>query len=187
MKKVLLTLIVLLPLFLFGQQTGETRIPVEQLEDLGDNNIIIGSPTLNNIIAFIASNMAVTPGGGLVATNVQDALDELQAEIIGGGDGWGSDVVVSDASLSGDGTVGTPLSVVQGQINTSAINNDAGFLTTDVDGRRTVPVVDHSLMRLMTPTPALRTKRRRSAQLVRLLRLRKYLVPEAEASTSRKM
>lgn len=133
MKKVFLTLIVLLPLCLLGQQTGETRIPVEQLEDLGDNNIIIGSPTLNNIIAFIASNMAVTPGSGLVATNVQDALDELQAEIAASGDGWGGDVVNSDVSLTGDGTAGSPLSVVQANINSSAINNDAGFITSPND------------------------------------------------------
>ena len=54
----------------------------------------------------------------LTAVTVQAAIDELEDEIdtivaAGGADNWGSQNVVTDATLTGVGTVGSPLSVVQ--------------------------------------------------------------------------
>jgi hypothetical protein len=61
-----------------------------------------------------------------------------------GADNWGSQVVITDATLSGNGTVGTPLSGFDGQYsnltgsptNVSSFTNDVPYLTsfTEVDG-----------------------------------------------------
>jgi hypothetical protein len=62
-----------------------------------------------------------------------------------GADNWGSQVVISDATLSGNGSAGSPLSGFDGDYgsltntptiptNTSDLTNDSGFLTTEVDG-----------------------------------------------------
>ena len=61
-----------------------------------------------------------------------------------GADNWGSQVVITDVTLTGDGTAGTPLSGFDGNYtsltgaptNVSSFTNDAGYLTTftEVDG-----------------------------------------------------
>lgn len=132
-----------------AQQTTETKIPVEQVENLGDGKIIIGTATNNTIIDFTAGNMPVVAQNGISSADVQSALEELQGEIIGGGDGWGADVVnISGTILSGNGTVGTPLTVITGNIATSTLNNDAGFITNaddaDADPTNELEVVTSS-------------------------------------------
>ena len=58
------------------------------------------------------------------------ATDEFEPQNLPtGADNWGAQVVQSDASLTGEGTTGSPLSVDPSQINSSEINNDAGFVT----------------------------------------------------------
>jgi hypothetical protein len=66
---------------------------------------------------------------GIQGANVQDELESIRAALASGGDGWGAQAVNSDATLNGDGTGGSPLSVNQSAINTSQLNNDAGFVT----------------------------------------------------------
>ncbi len=69
---------------------------------------------------------------GLVATDVQDAIDELDAAIAASGDDWGSDVVNSDATLTGNGTAGSPLGVVWGSVtqHTDVTNAGSGAIIT---------------------------------------------------------
>ena len=46
-----------------------------------------------------------------------------------GGDDWGSQVVVSDASLTGDGTTAHPLKVAAGAGTVTSINGQTGTVT----------------------------------------------------------
>ncbi len=70
-----------------------------------------------------------------------------------GADNWGSQTVVSDATLTGNGTAGSPLSGFDGDYsnlsntptiptNTSDLTNDSGFLTSEVDGSTTNEIQD---------------------------------------------
>lgn len=59
-----------------------------------------------------ASDVPVIVQNGVAGPSVQDELEDLRADLISGGDGWGSDVVeTSGTGLTGDGTVSTPLAL----------------------------------------------------------------------------
>lgn len=89
-----------------------------------------------NLGGTLLSSTAAASGAGLVgynntasgltATDVQDAIDELDAAIAASGDGWGSDVVNSDATLTGNGTLGSPLGVVWGSVTQHSDVTNAG-------------------------------------------------------------
>ncbi|MEM9835144.1 MAG: hypothetical protein AAF828_01500 [Bacteroidota bacterium] len=117
-----------LGLLLFSSLNAQIR--VHQIEDLPDGFIMLGTSNKNSKALLEANIIPINAITGLSATNVQGALAELQGDINAAGDGWGAESVVSDASLTGNGTSGTPLSIVQSSINTTQVNNDANFIST---------------------------------------------------------
>ncbi|MCB9189311.1 MAG: hypothetical protein H6599_08525 [Flavobacteriales bacterium] len=73
------------------------------------------------------------------------------------GDNWGSQVVFTDATLSGNGTSSSPLSGFDGNYNnlsnlpvvptlTSQLTNDNGFLTSEVDGDNTNELITGGIL-----------------------------------------
>jgi hypothetical protein len=136
MKNTLLLLVLMVPLVLFAQDDDGPK--PSMLEELPDNEIIIGGPdgandNGNTTTEFIASNLGATAPTGYSGTTAQSLIDELALNITNGGDGWGATVVVSDNTLAGNGTSGSPLEVDASNINTSDLNNDEGFVTTSND------------------------------------------------------
>ncbi len=95
---------------------------------LGVDASQISTSQLNNDAGFligIAASAVTLNNPQFSATNVSAALDEMLSIIDASG---GLSSVATNATISGNGTPGSPLGIVQGQINTSQINNDAGFL-----------------------------------------------------------
>lgn len=58
-----------------------------------------------------AAEVSVTVQNGIEQNNVQLELEAIREDMATGGDGWGTDVVNHDATLSGNGTSGDPLGV----------------------------------------------------------------------------
>lgn len=100
-----------------------------QLKELPTGHIMINNGSGNTNAELNAGLIPVNTIPGLSATDAQAAFAELQANINSAGDGWGTDVVTTGNTLSGDGTSGDPLNVDPSQISTSTLDNDAGFLT----------------------------------------------------------
>lgn len=134
MKKLLILSLSLL--FTAGLFSQELRY--HQIKPLPAGHVIYRVGSVNSSVELNAALIPVTTVTGLTATDVQGAIAELQGEIISGGDGWGTDVIASGTALSGDGTSGSPLNIVPGNIATSTLNNDAGFLTTETDDQNLV-------------------------------------------------
>jgi|GEM_PF-1410568 len=85
---------------------------------------------LSSLKGVSASNITVVPNTtiGLSSTNVQDALLEIQSEIVSASTG-GMNAVVHDSSLKGTGVVGVPLEVAASGIRNIHIADNA--ITTD--------------------------------------------------------
>jgi len=115
MKKLLFLLSLLLVVFTVSAQRTDGIRPF-QLKLLPEGFAYVGTASSDNQAIDIATQA------------------ELDAVSAGSGDGWGSDVVNTNATLTGDGTSGSPLAVDPSQIATSTLNNDAGFIDTEVDG-----------------------------------------------------
>lgn len=109
------------------------QLRYHQLKTLTNGYFILGQGGQNVEVELTASIIPITAVAGMSATDVQGAIAELQGDILASGDGWGADVVNSNATLLGDGTSGSPLSVNSASLNTSEFNNDAGFVTTSND------------------------------------------------------
>ncbi len=107
-----------------------------------------------------ASEVAVTPAGGVTSTNVQAALVELQGEIAAGGGGdmleaiydTDGDDIVDDSQLVNGLTVETAVPVgavftdtqlTEGEVDTYVSDN--GYLTAEVDGSITNEIQDLQL------------------------------------------
>jgi hypothetical protein len=127
--RILLTLAIMLALSL--SMTAQLRY--HQIKTLTNGFILIGQGGANTAVELNAALVPIDAIAGISATDVQGALAELQGDINASGDGWGADVVVSNTTLSGDGTAGSPLAVNSANLNTSEFNNDAGFVTTSND------------------------------------------------------
>ncbi len=126
--------------FLTTEVDGSTTNEIQNLSVSGNNlNISSGTGTT------ISTN---TPAAGQILT-WNGTSGSWEAQNPGSGaDNWGSQTVVTDATLSGDGTSGSPLSGFDGDyVNlsntptiptaTSELTNDSGFLTAEVDGSTT--------------------------------------------------
>ena len=116
---------------LFAQQTRETVIVPQQIEPLALGEVIYGNGTINVKGKLPAAQPVVTPTGALGSVDVQAALEELQSEIVAAA--GGESTVQTGPTITGDGSSASPLSVVPAQITTSALNNDAGFISTPDD------------------------------------------------------
>jgi hypothetical protein len=84
------------------------------------NNLLGANLSLGGVL--LSSSAAASGAGlvgysnatsGLLATNVQSAIDELDAAIAASGDNWGSQVAQTTARLTGNGTAGSPLDIAQ--------------------------------------------------------------------------
>lgn len=101
---------------LLAQQTQETKLPVRQITDLGDGNIMVGTASANQTLALTAANIPATTITGVTGDDVQEILENMKALIDSGGDGWGVDTVVSNTTLIGQGTNASDL-----EVNTAVI------------------------------------------------------------------
>ena len=126
--------------FLTSETDGSTTNELQNITVVG-NAINISSGTGSSI-----STTAPSAGQVLTWNNVSGAWEAQNPG--SGADNWGSQTVVTDATLSGNGTSGSPLSGFDGDYtsltntpaipaNTSDLVNDSGFLTTEVDGSTT--------------------------------------------------
>jgi len=80
-----------------------------------------------------AAEVPVTVQNGIEQNNVQAELEAIREDMANGGDGWGTDVVNHDETLTGPGTVGDPLKVDTTIIETKA-HAEATYLQAEVDG-----------------------------------------------------
>lgn len=127
--RILLTLAMVLALSF----SAAAQLRYHQIKTLTNGFILIGQGGANTAVELNAALVPIDAIGGMTATNVQDALEENRAAIAASGDDWGTQVVASNTTLSGDGTSGSPLGVNSANLNTSEFNNDAGFVTTSND------------------------------------------------------
>ena len=94
----------------YQDATGDTDFEVESDLSLYSNatsNFSVGAHTAASTDDQTASEVANTPLGNLIATDVQGALNELQTEVDGlaaGGDGLGADGDKGDITVGGTGT-----------------------------------------------------------------------------------
>jgi len=113
---------------------GASGSNINLLPSLGSNGVLyLGTQDgnaaevdLSSLKVISASEIAVTPNTyiGLSASNVQDALLELQSEITTASSG-GMNSVIHDESLTGGGVTGLPLGVASGGIKNTHIADNA--------------------------------------------------------------
>ncbi len=81
-----------------------------------------------------ASEVPVTIQNGIEQNNVQLELEAIREDLASGGDGWGSDVVSTDATLDGDGTTLDALGVADSAIDYAKVSATLKGTITDNDG-----------------------------------------------------
>ncbi len=82
------------------------------LSDDGEATHQIDLSSLSGTDDQTAGEVSIADAGAyFISPNVEGALQEIGGSIVSGGDGWGSDVVISDNTLTGDGTSGNVLKV----------------------------------------------------------------------------
>lgn len=88
-------------------------IPSDGVSDSA-NDLVVFSSLLDNDATNelqTASEVSVVIQNGIEQADVQLELEAIRADISAGGDGWGADVVNSDNTLTGNGTVASILKV----------------------------------------------------------------------------
>lgn len=97
------------------------------------------SPSGRILLYSYSASDPYVPVGAINFTGISAAFSAIitnhNFESIPASSGSGS--VSTDATMTGDGTLGSPLALVPANIATSTLNNDAGFLTTEVDADAT--------------------------------------------------
>ena len=102
------------------------KAAIQELETYAESNTGTDDQT--------ASEVSVIVQNGIEQNNVQSELEAIRADIASGGDGWGSDVVNTDETLTGGGTAGSVLKVDTTIIATKTdLTGLSGELTTVSD------------------------------------------------------
>lgn len=134
--------------FISSESDGDATNEIQDLSVSGNNLNISGGGTGTTISSTTPSAV------GQVLT--WDGSTWIAQNPGSGADNWGSQTVVTDATLTGDGTSGNPLSGFDGDYNnltntptiptlTSELTNDSGFITTESDGDATNEIQDLSI------------------------------------------
>lgn len=143
MKNYLAMLLLLCAFTLSAQQTEESKVQVEQIEDLGNGKVMVGTNGVNNKIDFNADNVPVTTGT-FAGQSTRSALESInsaagsvqsltynagtQALGISGGNSVTLDVDDADASITNEAQT---LSKSGTTVTLSAANGAGGGSFTD--------------------------------------------------------